>query len=267
VILNNTELPFPPLPEQRAIAEVLSDVDALITALDRLIAKKRAIKKGAMQDLLTGKTRLPGFSGPWRAYSIGNDSTLNARIGWHGLTTDEYLANGDYYLVTGTDFAGGMIDWNSCHFVDKERYDQDEKIQLEPGDVLITKDGTIGKVAYVDHLPGEATLNSGVFVIRPKDGVYDSRYLYHVLSSSIFQVFLKQLQAGSTISHLYQKDFVNFEFLAPSRREQKAIATVLSDMDAEIIALEARHDKIRTIKQGMMQQLLTGRIRLVGASS
>lgn len=130
--------------------------------------------------------------------------------------------------------------------------------------MLITKDGTIGKIGYVDYLPGPATLNSGIFVIRPIGEAYYPLFLYYVLSSEVFDEFLRKLQAGSTtISHLYQKDFVNFEFDAPDIEEQQAIAGTLSDMDAEITALEARRNKTQAIKQGMMQELLTGRIRLV----
>jgi len=261
--IRSFQIPLPSLSEQQAIAAALSDVNALISGLDQLIAKKRAIKQAVVQQLLTGKQRLLGFSGEWELLNIAENSTLKARIGWQGLTTSEYLASGVYRLVTGTDFIDGKVDWERCYFVDEERYEQDKNIQLQVGDVLLTKDGTIGKVAYVDDLPSNATLNSGVFVIRPKNKKYYSPYLYYVLSSSIFDDFLRQLQAGSTISHLYQKDFVNFSFYAPSFNEQKAIATILSDMDAEIAALEQRRDKTHALKQGMMQELLTGKTRLL----
>lgn len=257
------QIPLPKPAEQRAIAAALSDVDGLLGALEALIAKKRAIKQAAMQQLLTGKTRLPGFSGEWGELNMASDSILKARIGWQGLTTSEYLSTGEYYLVTGTDFVNGRVDWSTCHFVNRERFVQDRNIQLNPGDVLLTKDGTIGKAGYVETLPGPATLNSGVFVIRPKNDAYIPLYMYYVLTSRIFDEFLARLQAGSTITHLYQKDFAGFAFDAPSCDEQGAIATVLSDIDAEIAALETRRDKTRAIKQGMMQQLLTGRVRLV----
>ena len=259
-------LPVPPESEQRAIAEALSDVDELLAALEALIAKKRAIKQATMQQLLTGKTRLPGFSGEWSELNMARDSVLRARIGWQGLTTAEYLSSGQYYLVTGTDFVRGRVAWARCCFVDYGRFTQDRNIQLKPGDVLLTKDGTIGKAGFVDSLPGPATLNSGVFVIRPKADAYVSLYMYYILTSDIFADFLARLQAGSTIAHLYQKDFVDFTFAAPKTNEQRAIATVLSDIDAEISTLERRWDKTRSVKQGMMQQLLTGRVRLVQLS-
>jgi type I restriction enzyme S subunit len=262
--LKSIKISTPPLPEQHAIAEALSDVDALLGGLDRLIAKKRDLKQAAMQQLLTGQMRLPGFSGDWEPLNMAQKSLLKARIGWQGLTTAEYLATGTYYLVTGTDFSTGRVTWATCPFVAADRYEQDQNIQLRLKDVLVTKDGTIGKVAIVDELPGPATLNSGVFVIRPNGNAYQPMFLYFILASAVFEDFLRKLAAGSTISHLYQKDFVSFEFPAPPTvEEQAAIAAVLSDMDAELAALEARRDKIRDLKQAMMQELLTGKTRLV----
>lgn len=249
--------------EQIAIATALSDVDALLEGLGRLIAKKRDLKQAAMQQLLTGDTRLPGFTGEWNPLNMGRQSYLKARIGWQGLTTAEYLESGDYGLVTGTDFREGRIDWGGCHFVEKSRYDQDRFIQLKVGDVLVTKDGTIGKAAYIDHLPFPTTLNSGVFVMRPLNDSYVPKYFFYILMSRIFTDFLNKLAAGSTISHLYQKDFVGFEFSAPpTNKEQSAIVEVLSDMDSEIEALEQRRAKTADLKQAMMQELLTGKTRL-----
>ena len=258
-------IPLPPTKaEQCAIAETLSDVDALLDGLDRLIVKKRGLKQATMQQLLTGRKRLPGFEGEWTEKNMAKDSDLKARIGWQGLTTAEYLKSGAYKLVTGTDFTDGKIDWSSCCYVKRERYEQDRNIQLRIGDLLLTKDGTIGKVAYVDQLPAPATLNSGVFVIRPICNSYNPLYFYYVLRSKIFSDFLIKLQAGSTINHLYQKDFLHFTFaMPPTILEQEAIASILSDMDVEISALEARRDKTHNLKQAMMQELLTGRVRLI----
>ena len=231
--------------------------------LTRLIAKKRDLKQAAMQRLLTGRTRLPGFRGEWEFIGVAEKSSLKARIGWQGLTTAEYRTTGEYYLVTGTDFVNGRVNWANCCFVDRSRYVQDRNIQLRARDILLTKDGTIGKVGFVEGLPGPATLNSGVFVIRPKGNAYDPLFFYYILTSRVFDEFLARLQAGSTIWHLYQKDFENFRFRAPCLSEQAAIAALLSDMDAEIAALEQRLAKTRALKQGMMQELLTGRTRLV----
>jgi type I restriction enzyme S subunit len=257
-VVRRYPIPVPPTKaEQEAIAEALNDADTLVEALEQLVAKKRHLKQGTMQELLTPREG-------WIEKRLGNTATLKARIGWQGLTTAEYLKTGDYYLVTGTDFTDGYIDWEHCHYVDESRFKQDKYIQLKQHDVLVTKDGTIGKVALVNRLDKPATLNSGVFVIRPTDGAFHPDFFYYLLCSKIFEEFLAQLSAGSTINHLYQKDFVTFNYKTPvTIEEQAAIATILSDMDTEITALEAQLAKARGIKQGMMQELLTGKIRLV----
>lgn len=306
--IRNYTIPLPSkIEEQQRIANALSDVDSLIANLEKLIAKKKNIKQGAMQQLLTGKKRLPGFGSDertgsrptderrkechsersakreveessgykmtelglipsdWENVNISKTCTIKARIGWQGLKSTEYLNSGDYILVTGTDFKNGFIDWSTCSYVSEWRFKQDKNIQIKKGDVLVTKDGTIGKVAFLNEIPMEGTLNSGVFVVRSKDlKKIDSVYLSLVFKSSWFDNFLDEITSGSTIVHLYQKDFVKFNFPIPSSiEEQTAIANVLSDMDAEISALETKLAKYRTLKTGMMQQLLTGKIRLV----
>lgn len=267
-ILSALPLQYPSAPkEQEAIAEALSDADSMIASLQKLIAKKKAIKQGVMQALLTGKRRLPGFSGKWKQLNLAKESKIKARIGWQGLTTAEYLSHGFAYLITGTDFESGSINWQSCCYVDEKRFRQDSNIHIKNNDILLTKDGTIGKTAYVRELAMPATLNSGVFIVRPlKTDVYNSAFAYYILSSFVFEEFLAKLSAGSTITHLYQKDFSKFSFHAPiDINEQIAIAEILSEIDTEIEHLKKKLSKYQQIKQGMMQELLTGRIRLIAA--
>jgi type I restriction enzyme S subunit len=250
-----------PLPkekkEQKAIGQALSDTDALISSLEKLIAKKKAIRTGSIQQLLNPERN-------WIEYNLRKDATLKARIGWQGLTKSEYKNTGDFYLVTGTEFSSGNIDWENCVYVEESRYSQDKNIQLKINDVLVTKDGTIGKVALIRELKKPTTLNSGVFVIRPVNNSFDPKFFFYILSSNIFKDFLDQLSAGSTINHLYQKDFMTFKFFAPKEiKEQKRIAQILSDMDEEVLALEVKLKKQKQLKKGMMQMLLTGKIRLI----
>ena len=262
--IGNCLIPVPSVTEQSNIAKAISDIDEMISMLEKLVSKKESIKQGAMQELLTGKKRLPGFSGEWSNFNLMKHSKIKARIGWQGLKKSEYLDSGHALLVTGTDFADGKVQWDSCHYVTRSRYDQDRNIQIQNDDILITKDGSLGKAALVQGLTKPATLNSGIFVIRPLQNAYDPVFAYHILSSFVFKDFLDKLSAGSTIIHLYQKDVGKFEFmLPPTIEEQKAIAEVLSEMDADIAALEEKLAKYRQVKQGMMQQLLTGKIRLV----
>lgn len=200
--LGDTVIIVPKASEQKRIVDALSDVDALITNLQKLIRKKKDIRQGTMQMLVTGKKRLEGFSGDWIKINLAKNSRLKARIGWQGLTTAEYLDEGYSYLITGTDFKDGRINWNGCHYVNYDRYAQDPNIQVSNGDLLLTKDGTIGKVAYITDLSRPATLNSGVFVVKPITDAYTAHFMFYVLESSVFKDFLQQLSAGSTINHL-----------------------------------------------------------------
>lgn len=262
-MLKQLEVPALSSEEQARIAGTLDDASAMISALEHQITKKQCIKQGIMQQLLAGRTRLSGFHGKWVSLHVASNSVLKARIGWQGLTTAEYRTSGRHRLVGGTEFVDGSIDWRAAPFVDKWRYDQDKYIQLHPGDVLLTKDGSIGKTAFVESLPGPATLNSGVFVIRPLRERYDSRFFYFMLRSRAFEQFLTRLSAGSTISHLYQRDLVGLVLDVPkSIEEQRAISQVLADVDDEIGVFRQRLVKSMATKQSMMQQLLTGRIRL-----
>ncbi|MCF8229434.1 MAG: restriction endonuclease subunit S [Bacteroidales bacterium] len=193
----------------------------------------------------------------WKEIVLGKSSLLKARIGWQGLTTAEYLKDGNYYLITGTEFKDGFIDWDSCYYVSKERYEQDKFIQVNESDILITKDGTIGKVAFVEKVTKPATLNSGVFVIRPLNNSYNPRFTYYILRSNHFKTFLNKLSAGSTINHLYQKDFVHYKIpLPPTPEEQQSIVIALSDIDTLIANLDKLIAKKKAIKQGAMQQIL-----------
>jgi type I restriction enzyme S subunit len=174
----------------------------------------------------------------------------------------EYLRNGYSYLIGGTDFYNGIVNLYKISFVSKERYDLDTNIQVAEHDVLVTKDGTIGKIAIVPKLDKPATLNSGVFVFRTEPCLA-STFLYRVLTSSVFKGFIDTLSAGSTIKHLYQKDLKNFEFAMPvDIEEQQAIAQILTAMDEEIETLETEKSKMIQIREGAMDDLLTGSVRL-----
>lgn len=200
----------------------------------------------------------------WEVKNVSESCLIKARIGWQGLKKSEYMSSGDYLLITGTDFDNGQVNWKSCAYVSKARYEQDSNIKIRPQDILISKDGTIGKVAYLGMIPKAGTLNSGIFVIRANDRKIDQVFLSKIFMSFYFEEFLNRLVAGSTINHLYQKDFVKFCFPLPNSEEQTAIATALSDVDSLISALTKKIEKKKAIKQGLMQQLLTGKKRLPG---
>ena len=261
-IIRKTPIHLPPLHEQQEIAEALEAIDTHIANLTELIEKKKAIRDGALEDLVSGRTRLAGFTHEWIEVSFPKVVIPKARIGWQGLRSEEYLRKGYSYLIGGTDFSNGTISLRDIWYVAEERYTMDSNIQVSEGDVLVTKDGTIGKVAIVPQLDRPATLNSGVYVFRTKNGLTRG-FLYRVLQSSVFRKFIDVLAAGSTIMHLYQKDLKNFSFAMPTDgKEQEAIADVLTVMDTEIKNLEDECDKTIQIREGAMDDLLTGRVRL-----
>ena len=165
--------------------------------------------------------------------------TLNARIGWQRLTKAEYMSKGDYLLITGTDFTEiHEIDYSTCVYVTEERYKQDPKIQLKNGDILITKDGTLGKVAQVKGLEIPATLNGGVFVVRCKDGSLENRFILHYLLSNHFQRVVEQQKTGSTISHLTQALFSRLMIPIPPLEIQREIVRILDDYTENVTELQ-----------------------------
>jgi type I restriction enzyme S subunit len=185
----------------------------------------------------------------WNLTRVKFESYVKARVGWHGLKSDDFIDEGPY-LVTGSDFRGPNIKWDDCYHCDLARYEQDPYIQLLEGDLLITKDGTIGKVALVSNLDGQATLNSGVFVVRPLTDNYSSQFYFWLLQASIFTGFVDFNKTGSTIVHLYQDTFVNFMFAMPSFNEQLAIANFLDHETAKIDTLiEKQQQLIKLLKE------------------
>lgn len=228
-------LPLPSIKEQVAIVAALSDMNALLSKLDALIAKKRDLKQAAMQQLLTGKTRLPGFSGEWEEKRLGDVSPLQR--GFDLLTSR--LCQGPYPVV----YSNGV---SSYH---------DDFMVKGPG-VVTGRSGTIGNVHFVegDFWPH----NTSLWVTNFKGN--SPKFIFYLLSG----LALDRFSTGSGVPTLNRNDVHSHRVLFPQMQaEQTAIAAVLSDMDAELTALEARRDKTRAIKQGMMQELLTGRIRLI----
>ena len=184
--------------------------------------------------------RFRGFTDSWEQRKLSKVATMHARIGWQNLRTSEFLDTGDYLLITGTDFVDGRINYSSCHYVKKERYDQDRNIQVTNGCILITKDGTLGKVAYVQGLPKPATLNAGVFNIELiEEALTDRRYLFQYLKAPFLMNYVGQNATGGTIKHLNQNILVNFPVVAPEKNEQERIGSFLGSVD-RLITLHQR---------------------------
>ena len=164
----------------------------------------------------------------WEKRKLGEVATINARIGWQNLRTSEFLNSGAYMLITGTDFKDGEIDYSNIHYVEKERYDQDKKIQIKNDSILITKDGTLGKVVYVKDLSIPATLNAGVFNVRVKEEKeVDSKYLFHYLKAPFLLKYADEQSTGGTIKHLNQNVLVRFPIPLATIEEQTKVGNFL----------------------------------------
>jgi len=225
--------------EQEAIAEALSDADVLIASLEQLITKKRHLKQGAMQQLLTGKKRLPGFGGEWEAKRLGEIVTANKGSQLSSSSLSEY---GRFAHLNGGISPSGYTDKANV-----------------PGDTIAISEGG-NSCGYVQFMPEPYWCGGHCYSVIP-NGV-DNHFLYHALKGE--EPSIMGLRVGSGLPNVQKTAFLAFKLRCPkTSEEQTAIATVLSDMDAELAALEAKLAKARHLKQGMMQELLTGRIRLV----
>lgn len=224
-VMQSFAFPVPPLPVQEEIVRVLD-------AFTELQAELQAELQKRLQQYEYYKWNIfEGLSCPTK--HITDVALVKARVGWQRLTTAEYQETGDYYLITGTDFKNGKIDFNSCVFVSKERYEMDPNIIVGKGDILITKDGTLGKVAFMAEEPNKpTTLNSGVFRIHTTDPQVSSRYLFHYFTSKYFTDFVNSVKTGSTIPHLTQQGLVSLNIPIPSLEEQNRVVSILDKFEA-----------------------------------
>ena len=270
-ILKKHKIALPPEPEQRAIAAALSDVDALLSGLERLITKKRDLKQAAMQQLLTGQTRLPGFHGEWEVKPLGDMFTFG---GGYSASRDQLSSEGHCYLHYGD------IHKSSKTFIDvRAEYQDIPKLDiplkrvsasslLDDGDVVFVDaseddEGTSKHIVVVnkDKKPFISGLHTIVAKSKTDELVHEYRR-YCFQTAAIKQQFLFYA-VGTKVSGISKTNIPKLTLPVPSSREQTAITEVISDMDAELTELEQRRDKTRDLKQGMMQELLTGRTRLI----
>lgn len=238
--IKSLKIPLPPTKtEQTAIASVLSDVDALIEKLEKLVAKKRAIKRGAMQELLAGKRRLPGFSGMWEVKKMGDVSAIKTGK----KNNEDKVKNGQYPF-----------------FVRSQTVERINTYSFDGEAILVPGEGGIGSIFH--YVNDKFDYHQRVYKISDFHENMCGKFIYYCM----IQTFYKQAMRNSvkaTVDSLRLPTFVEFEFLVPSFEEQTAITQVLSDVDAEIEELEQKLNKYEMIKQGMMQVLLTGKIRLI----
>ena len=238
--IKSIAIPLPPLPEQQAIAEALSDVDDLIAALDKKIAKKRLLKQGAMQQLLTGKKRLPGFTDEWVEKKLGDIS----RIKTGSRNGDEAIENGKYPF-----------------FVRSQKIYSIDSYSFEGEAILVPGEGGIGNIFH--YVNGKFDYHQRVYKISNFSDSICGKYVYFYMSR-YFGEYALSLTVKATVDSLRLPTFKEFVIKAPvDIKEQQAIAAILSDMDKEIANLEKQRENYSLLKSGMMQKLLTGQIRII----
>ena len=257
----------PTIDEQRAIAAALSDVDALIGALDRLIAKKRDLKQAAMQQLLIGRTRLPGFSGEWEVKRLGDFGRCLRGVSYRGDSDlSPYDTEQTIRLLRANNIQNAAVIASDIQFVNATRVSH-EQVLARDDIVICMANGSkvlVGKAARFDVADAyRYTFGAFMGCFRVAWALARPSFISLLFQTGRYRDYIANLIAGSSINNLRPGDIESLEFRVPGDDEQTAIAAVLSDMDAEIAALEARRDKTRALKQGMMQELLTGRVRLL----
>ena len=251
------EIELPPQEEQTAIAEALSDIDNLISSQQKLIEKKKAIKQGTMQELLTGKKRLPGFSGKWTNTTLGRCFSKIVGGGTPSRAISEFW-NGEIPWATVKDFAT-FNPYKTQEYISEAGLNHSSTHLIPKGTLITSTRMGIGKIViyYVD-----VAINQDLKALFVSDDV-SKEYIYHLFG--MVGKIIESLGNGSTVKGIRIEQLKNLSIVLPKKNEQQAIAQVLSDMDSEIEQLEKKLAKYQQIKQGMMQELLTGRIRLVDA--
>lgn len=196
----------------------------------------------------------------WSVFRIRYNYYLKGRIGWQGLKADEFIDEGPY-LITGTDFINGKVNWDTCYHISQERYDEAPEIHVKEGDLLITKDGTVGKTAYIDNVPGPSSLNSHLLIIRPFNEKCNNLFLQYVINSQIFDSFMRIFQTGSIMASISQEKFCDFRLPLPSKKEQRSILLYLDDkcgeIDKAIATQEKRVELLKELRQNIITQAVT----------
>jgi type I restriction enzyme S subunit len=275
--------PVPPLQEQQAIAAYLdtktSQIDRKIDLLTQKATSYAKLKQSLINETVTrgldksvpmkdsGVEWLGEIPAHWKVKHFKQFSTMKGRIGWQGLKHSEFIDEGAF-LITGMNFKGGKINWNEVYHIAEERYEQAPEIQLRADDILMTKDGTIGKLLFIESIPFpyKASLNSHLLVFRPIKNSFYPKYLYYQLDSSAFQNYTEIAKAGTTFFGISQAAVGRYIAFLPTFAEQKAIAEYLdtktSYIDRIIETINTQVEKLKELRKTLINDVVTGKIKI-----
>lgn len=251
-------VPVPPQKEQEKIASVLSSLDAKIE-------ENKKINKNLEQQAKTVLNHTLEDCRSSVLVHLGDYLYIKGRIGWKGLKKSEYLDHSDYRIINGESLTSSGIDWNKAGYISKERYEESPEIMLQIGDILLSKDGTIGKIGYVDRLDSPTSIASGIFVIRnTKPDIISTSFIYYLLKSSIFKAFVSGRTEGSVIPHLYQKDLMEFEFPLPSKTDMENFDDLIEPQFKMLLANQVENEYLAKVRDSLLPKLMSGEIDISG---
>lgn len=257
--LGNYKVYHPEIEEQSAIGTLFRTLDDLLASYKDNLANYQALKANMLSKMFpkAGQTvpeiRLDGFEGEWENIRLGDCAIIKGRLGWKSLKQEEYTEVGPS-MIAGKHIKNGVIDWGKVDHIPQWRYDESPDIMLEEGDIIFSKDGSLGNPALVSNLKGEATINSTMMLVR-LDKEVSSQFFYQVLTSSVFQKLIYLKVSGSSIPHLFQADMQDFRFHAPSINEQQAIGSYFTNLDNLITAHQEKISQLETLKKKLLQDM------------
>lgn len=240
-------------------------IAAILSALDEKIAINRAINENLALQMQTIWENLfcSGMESGNRV-SLGDYLYIKGRIGWKGLKKEEYLSESPYRIINGESLTANGIDWSKAGFIPANRYNESPEIMLQIGDILISKDGTIGKVGYVDKLDKPTSVASGIFIVRNlKPQVVSTIFIYCLLTSSYFKEFIASRTEGSVIPHLYQKDFVTLEVPLLSEKQLRYFNDTVTPLFDMYFANQRENLRLSEVRDVLLPKLMSGEINVI----
>ena len=257
--LSDFKVSIPNYSEQSAIGSLFRTLDDLLSSYNDNLTSYQSLKATMLSKMFpkAGQTvpeiRLDGFEGEWENIRLGDCAIIKGRLGWKSLKQEEYTEIGPS-MIAGKHIKNGVIDWGEVDHIPQWRYDESPDIMLENGDIIFSKDGSLGNPALVSNLKGEATINSTMMLVRLNKKI-SSQFFYQVLTSSVFQKLIYLKVSGSSIPHLFQADMQDFKFYAPSIEEQRAIGLYFSNLDNLINSYQEKISQLETLKKKLLQDM------------
>lgn len=256
-VIQNLEIDLPSLEIQKQIASILSALDEKIEFNNRINENLEQQIQTILLDLIKSDSQKDSIEN----VKLGDYLYIKGRIGWKGLKKDEYLESSDYRIINGESLTKDGIDWGKAGYISAERYDESPEIMLQIGDILLSKDGTIGKIGYIDRLDSPSTVASGIFVIRNiKPDIISTQFIYYLLKSKLFTAFIASRTEGSVIPHLYQKDFMEFMIPLPNAAEMNQFDSLTLPLFSTIVKNLRENEFLAATRDVLLPKLMKGEI-------